>query len=478
MKEKTKQFIKMLQSIDKEELLELEQDLNEVIDDTDDPELINTVQVVRRIIKRINSGGDFQKAIRDGVHDIVHQNYQDHFVFSKKHLAGILTNQEQESLSEKQNQIYGILDSLQDTVSGNSIKEATHVFTTILDIVSQICTRKSDGIISVKIRLDEFFRLYEGEGRLKPEYKRVVNLHFSPEEVTAMQMRMPEMKKDDPMTRFFTHVLYQAYDIVRFNEMTGNLLIIMSGYFIEKIAEDDEKLDEFISRNEKVAAALNKAVEDLCDVEDKINAHLKANPILTDFPKYIRALFNQRLGLYSDELPEILVKKIALSKEEYSRIRSTVAFDFDLLPSVQHGIFARQNSVLELQKDVVTHLHEKQEEEIASVKKELDRINQHIETRSKELVEGSPEYNELMNKKRLIEKRIEESRRRMDVLRSQFSLIDLQKTMVNDAIKRSQAANQTTAKARQPKVIRPTEKGTPKKKSIGMVNPKKLDRGR
>ncbi len=481
--EKTKKFIELLNRVDKDELVEIDQDLSEAVEETDDEELVNTYQVMRRIIKRINSGKHFQNVIRDGVHDVVQQSYKNQEVFGKKSVTHFLSNQDDTRIQEKRKQIYEILNNLDERVSGENMEEATAVFTTIMDILSQICTQRTDGVISIRIRLDEFFSLYEGDGKLKPEYKREVNLMFSPEEITAMQIQLPSLKKDDPMANFFTAVLDQAYDVVKFNEMTGNLLLVMSKYFIENSKGETERekelIAEFKERLERLEVAMMKAIEDLCEAEKKVNRHLDERQILSQLPRLLRALINIRLGFPGGESAVAIVKKIAGAKEEYSRARSAVAFDFDLLPSLQHNVHLRQSTVLNLQKDVICYMQDKQEQEMQTIEKELNQIVKDIETNSQQLKPGTPEYKDMMHKKELLQKRIEQARRKRDVLRCQNHLVDVHKTMIADAIQRYQVNQKEVSDkiiAHRKRAV--TKKTAPKekKKSQGMVNPKRLTR--
>ncbi len=475
---KTKEFLHLLNSVNPKELFDIEEELNHAAAEEDDQELVNSIHVVRNIIKKINAGTNAQAVIRNGINEIIQDSYSDNFVFSKKSLHAVLSDQEAKHIIDKQEQVYNILERLEEHVSGKEIDEAVHIFSSLVNIISQICTRRSNGLISVRVQLDDFFRLHENNGSLKPEYKRTVHLQFSPEEVTAMQMQMPELKKDDPMARFFTYILHHACDIVRFNEMTGYLLLIMSSYFLDKL-QDDEKLLEYTERHEHAASALNKAVEDLCEVEQIIFKHLEQYPVLTQFPRYVRALINDKLGLPCIESPDYLSKKIYSLKDEYSRVQSTVAFDFNRLHPVQRTLFVRQKAVLNLQKDIINHLHQKQKDDIDAVKKELDEITRLIETRSADVNQDSIEFENLISQKRLIEKKIEESRRRLDVLRSQFSLIDIQQKLIQDAIERTQTQTTATDPPGIPKRIAPKPNATTaKKKTHGMVNPKKLQRGR
>lgn len=483
---KTRQFINMIKNLDPSELEEVEQDLSEAVQDSDDMELLDTYHIVRNIIQKINKGGAAQEVIRDGVYEAVKDSYQDRNVFQNK--SAEFEQDEEFLIESKRKEIRDILDRMDEHIQGDSIEDATNAFTTMLDILSQFCMKRTQGVISIRAKLDDFFRLNEYGGKLSSDHHREVSMMFSPEEILAMQMRIPNFEDDDPMKRFFTLILDQAFDVVRFNELSGNLLLFMSQYFLDKLVgdgfRDSVALSDFQARHNRVKLALDKSIEALCDGERVVNNHLRDRPVLKELPRQLRGLINIKIGLAPPEDANEYVGKIKQHLEEYGRARSAVTFDFNLLPALQHDVRVKHSAILSLQKDIMEFMTKAQEEEMNQVKNELSRILDEIETNSQNLKPGSPEYEELMKKKANVQKRVEESRRRLDVMRCQQQMVHVQRTMLADAMKRYKKheamLQETSEKIIQNRKVRLKSNpnyNKPKKKVTGMVNQKKPTRG-
>lgn len=440
--------------------------------------------IIRRIIEQIEAGGEAREAVRDAVNESVKTAYEDLRFRAEGPDTGKQLALDANAVERKKQELYEMLDSLDEHMRGKSVQEVTALFSSLLEFQSQLCMQKTDGVITVKVRLFEFFRLPERTLPHRPELKQEISLIFTPEEVCAVQMRMPEAPEDDPLKPFFTTVLDQAYDAVQFNEMTGHLLLTISQYFIEKLANagygEHSLVAGFRQRHERTKMSLEKAVRELRELEALIGNHLRERPILVELPKYLRALIHIKIGLMDERYTHKYLD-LTLSKcGEYARARGAVAFDFNRLPALQHALRLKQRNILGLQKDVIQFAGEMFEKEFRAVKSELDRMLEDIEAATAELNPNSPEFQELMERKAGLQRRLEESRRQLDVARCQERLVDVQHSMVNQAIKRYQENEASHRELEEKLKSRPKEKlqigprGPAQKKINRMVMARKM----
>ena len=410
-----------------EEYEEEQEKVEEIADDSE--HLTNT------LISQIEKGGNIQEALRDVIHNTVKDSYNDEEAFAD---GGEKAVDSVKAIKGKQKEIYEIMENIDGELAGKSTKEVSAFFVSLLDIQSQLCLQKTDGVIAIRTRMMHFFPSLakKGDNSLRQE----ITLIFSPEEVKAMRMRFADMSDEDPLKAFFTTALDQAYDVVQYNEMTGNLLLEMSKYFIHKLINngygDTTKTVEFGERHQRAKLSLGKAIDDLREIEMLINNHLKDRPMLVEFPKYLRALIQIKLGLLDAKHTQRIIQLIKNNLGQYARARSAVAFDFNRLPSYQHGVRLRQSIILNLHKDVLGYTGEMFEQEFRGVQNELKQMMDQIEASSETLDPNTPEYEEMMKRKTLIQQKLEMQRRKLDVVRSQEKLVDVQHKMCNDAIKR------------------------------------------
>ena len=126
-------------------------------------------------------------------------------------------------------------------------------------------------------------------------------------------------------------------------------------------------------------------------------------------------------------VPELI--EIVRSKQgAYARARGAVAFDFNRLPSFQHGVRLRQSAILNLHKDVLQFTGKMFEEEFSQAQHEFEAMMSDIEAASETLDPNSPEYEQMLRQKELLQKKISEHRRKLDVVKSQERLVDVQHT--------------------------------------------------
>lgn len=387
------------------------------------------------LIEKIERGGNIQEALREVIHSSVKSSYEDKDSFSQKDPT---QDDGFKIIESKRKELYSLLENIDGQLAGKSTKEVTAYFVSLLDIQSQLCLQKTEGVIAIRTRLYNFFPSLVQKGG--QAMRQEITLIFSPEEVKAMRMRFADMADDDPLKPFFTSTLDQAYDVVQYNEMSGNLLLEMSNYFLNKLATNGygntTKAVEFKERHERARLSLQKAIGELREIEMVINRHLSEREVLVEFPKFLRALIQIKLGLLPAKHTNRILQQIQNSLGNYARARSAVAFDFNRLPSYQHGVRLRQSIILNLHKDILEYTGELFEKEFLSVQEELKQMMEEIEASSEQMDPNSPEYEEMMQRKALIQKKVEEQRRKLDIVKSQEKLVDVQHTLCNEAIQR------------------------------------------
>jgi hypothetical protein len=474
----------ILSKLSLDDLLELEKEISEVGEENLDQSEREKYRIIKGIIEKIEKGGVVQEVVRDAVFDIVKESYKDAIVFSSDaNRDDPFDDSGEEIVKKKRNELYDVLDNIDQHVKGKNIKEVTAFFTSLLDIQGQLCMQKTEGVITVRTRLFNFFSLPDQED-IRPELRQEISLIFTPEEINAMRMRLPDLRDDDPMRPFFTMVLDQAYDVLQYNEMTGNLLLEMTNYFLIQLVNNGHgehpKVGEFRERHDRCRISLKKALEDLRQVERVINKHLADRPILLELPKCLRALIQIKIGILDKNHTQTILQKIYNTMGDYARSRAAVAFDFNRLPSYQHGVRLRQSVILNLQKDVLRFTGEQMEKEFQAVKEELEAMMAAIEAQSEHLDPNSPEYEALLKQKDKLQTKMENQRRKLDVIHSQQSLVEVQHTMIGEAIQRYQKNEAMYQKLEDDLKNRPKEKieqrssaPTQKRKPIRMVMARK-----
>ncbi|MEW6236372.1 MAG: hypothetical protein AB1656_13375 [Candidatus Omnitrophota bacterium] len=390
------------------------------------------------IAEKIESGSSAQEAVRDVVFDTLGDVFLDEDLDRDE--IDALVEDGCETVKEKKKELYRILEELDSESPTKSIKDVAAVFSSLLEIQSQLCLQKTEGVITVRSRLFNFFNPKTCSTGTQQLLRQEIALIFTPEEVRAIRVKLSKLEENDPMQAFFTMIVDQAYDIVQHNEMTGHLLLEMANYFIRKLEiggyNRTPKVLEFRERQDRSKISLEKAIDELRDLEVVINRHLRDRPILLELPKLIRALIQIKLGLLNPKLAPKIVDQIRGKIGDYSRARSIVAFDFNRLPSFQHGLHLRQSIVLNLQKDVVKYSKEVFNQEFAAIRDDFERFLQQIEDVAQTLDPQSPQFIELMKRKAQIQKKLENHRRKLRVLDNQQSLIDIQHSLVSEAIQR------------------------------------------
>lgn len=385
-----------------------------------------------------------------------------------------------ELVKNKRQELYEMLDNLDATLMDKSVQDVAAVFSSLLEINNQLCMQKTDGVISIRARIFQFFTPESKSTTVSKSMRQEISLIFSPEEIQAMRSHLLNMEEDDPLKPFFAMVLDQAYDVVQYSEMTGYLMLEMASYFLNKLDKegygDAPKVLEFHERRQRAESSLEKAIDDLKNVETLINRHLKERPVLLELPRFLRRLIQVKLGLEDRKVIPILLHGIKERLGEYARARSAVAFDFNRVPSYQHSVRLRQSIILNLHKDILKYTGEIFEKEFLAVKEEFERSLADMEATMAEADPNSPEYKAIMKQKMMIQAKLEQQRKKLDVVKSQQRLVDVQHTMVRQAIDRYKANEATNQRLEEKLNERPKQiesnvptNITPSKKKISRM---------
>ncbi|MDP8245953.1 MAG: hypothetical protein P9L94_17860 [Candidatus Hinthialibacter antarcticus] len=377
-------------------------------------------------------------------------------------------------VKEKRKELYELLDNIDEQIQGKSIKEVSAVFTSMLDINNQLCLQKTDGVISIRTRLFHFFAPTQSKSNVQPALRQEISLIFSPEEIKSIRSRSTDMDDEDPIKPFFTMILDQAYDVVQYSETTGYLLLEMTNYFLTKLERagfgDTPKALEFKERKDRAKLSMERSIDDLKHVEALVQGHMRDRPVLLELPKLLRCLIQVKIGLMDRKaIPQIL-QKIQSRLGDYARARSAVAFDFNRVPGFQHSVRLKQSIILNLHGDMLKYMGEVFEQEFRAVQGELEQMAKDIAAATETMDPNSPEYQEMLKAKARLQQKIEQQRRKMDVVRSQQSLVDVQHNMIGQAIQRykdqeaihqkvdEQLQNRTSIDTNTPTNITPTKK--------------------
>ncbi|NPU99516.1 MAG: hypothetical protein HPY51_20190 [Candidatus Omnitrophica bacterium] len=396
-------------------------------------------KIVEALVKTVEVSGNVHETVRELVHETVKDFYE-----AKNPPPGEGTEPPAldgfELMRQRRNELNAIMENLDRELAGKSPEEVAAYFNSLLDLQGQLCLQKTEGVIAVRTRLIHFFPTVKSQPGVVDWLRQEITLIFSPEEISAMRAKFTSMPAGDPLKAFFTTVLDSAYDVVQYNELTGCLLLEMTQYFLKKLEEhgfgETPKTLEFKERHERSRIALKKAIGDLRDIERVVNQHLEERPVLKELPKYLRALIQIKLGLLDHSYLARTIRLIHRCLGDYARARSAVAFDFNRLPSFQHGVRLRQSIILNLQKDVLEYMGKQFEKEFRHVQREFDQMLEEIEAASEVLLPGSPEYEAVMRRKAVLQEKLEKHRRQLDIVKSQARLVDVQHQLITHSIKR------------------------------------------
>ena len=389
-------------------------------------------------IDQLESKPHPHEMVRDIIHGVVRKNLEElklkEFANSSPVAADI-----NQIIQQKRDELYSILGVLDQKIKGKSPKEVAAFFSSLLDVHSQLCLQKTDGVIIVKIRLSDFFEAPKGK-MISSILSQEISMIYTPEEVNAIRANMEAISEDNPLKPLFTTVLDQAHDSIQYNEITGFLLLEMTDYFLKRLASngfaDDAMFQEFNERHLRARKSLERSLDDLREMEAILTEHNTKYPVLKELPIYLRVLIQIKLGLVDKKYAPVFIQKVNACMVEYSRARGMVAFDFKRLPSVQYAVKRRQSIILNLQKDVLKFTGKMMESEFAAFQQDYERILAEIEINSASVEPGSREYKQMMLRKAEMQKEFERRRQQLDIVMSQETLVDVQHTLIKRALDR------------------------------------------
>lgn len=439
--DKTEKLLKFLnENFNDTDLNSISQDLLHVSKVASEQQLKHRFAMISQIMESLQKGGNVSEFLRTVTHDEIKESFRDTSVF------GDNVPDRQKSAQDKQAEIYKILNNLDQHIKDSSMEQAIAVFSSMMEIVGQVCVQKTEGIILVKINLKNFFMMPGDTTSSDPKFSQEITMTFIPEEVTAIQMRMPSIPENDPIKGYFSSILDQASDVLRFNELSGLLMLILSKYFLEQLTEqgyDDHTIvKDFHERHSRLKIHLNNAINELRDVERIINNHLDKRSILLEYPRYLRELIKIKIGLTKKVYQTKLMKAVKARSNEYHRERAAVMFDFNRLPTHQHNVRVRQSMILKLQQEIIEFLGKHYRDSFAVFQEELKELMQEIQAASSHLEPSSPEFKELLARKAKMQTKVEISRRRMDILNCQRQLVEVQQIFMNEAMERYKKSQQ------------------------------------
>lgn len=417
-----------------------------------------------KVLPKLRKGTDLSKIIRDEVNTRVIP------VLSKEELQEI---DDKELLTKRKYELYGILDNIDALTDGQSVEEVVAFFTSMHDIVCLLCIQQTEGVVVAKVRLQDFFDHIDVAQAIPREFTQEASLIFSKDEINALHGKMPDIPDNDPYKPLFSAILDQSYDMVLFNELSGRLLIYMTEYFIQKLKSKgygtDPKVLEFTERYLRTKDAFFKSLSDLKELESVINQHLENFPVLNDFPKYLRMILQIKAGLMdSHYLPKMLMM-IKKRNVEYVKASRTTAFDFNKLPRYQHEIQIKQAIVISLQKETLQYTMKYLEEDLKEAKHDLSRLIDEVEVMSEMMDPNSADFKTMMTRKSKALARVEDSKKELDVVRSQVNLVNVQQTMIKKAIQRYKDREKSMAKEKEIVPVKKIQTATntgPKRKKI------------
>ena len=271
-----------------EPLPEVETDLEPEADSPEPSRWLSGGDLVETLVKTVEERGNVHETVRDLVHDAVKDFYADQKApaTDETHLPPEDTCQ---LIQKKRRELYTLMENLDQEMAGKTPEEAAAYFGSLLNLQSQLCLQKTDGVIAVRTRLIHFFPTVKTLTGATDWLRQEITLIFSPEEITAIRSKFADMPAGDPLKGFFTMVLDSAYDVVRYNEMTGFLMLELTQYFLKKLDDhgygDTPQALEFKERHERSLISLKK---ESCSEILQVYCRMATDFILRSIPCRIR----------------------------------------------------------------------------------------------------------------------------------------------------------------------------------------------
>ncbi len=451
-----------------------EESLASLILTEEDFDSIKTPQTIERSISELMKGGlSLHEAIRDIVFTSTHEDGDNHSTIDDEEFL-------ENSVQQKQAEMIETLENLDQEFDGMSIKEVSALFASLVDMQSQLCIQKTDGVITIRMHLKHFFNMNELQLKESKFWSQEITLLFTPEEVSAVRRKLLKIDETHPLYDFYNIIIDQASDSVQYTEMTGQLLYQMSKFFICKLEyegyEGDAQTLDFKERHYRTINAYKRTLNSLKKREQVVLKHLRNHDILTELPKLFRTLIYIRLGIVGHNHLEHTIKKIRNSLGKYARAKGAVEIDFRNYDSELIELQRIYKHILNLHQDILGFTSEIFEKEFQSCLQELHSLMEEIESSSEKLDPNSPEYQDLLQKKVQVSKQLEERRKKLDIVKSQSKLIDIKEQLVSEKIERfdrnddeQERIQQELQKVKLERVLRPTAGMKLQKSSSRMV---------
>lgn len=339
----------------------------------------------------------------------------------------------------KREELHEIVSNLDQHIQGKSEQEVAMFFSSLLDIYNQLYQYSTNGVVSIKIQPIQY--ITPPRDQIPPPiFYTEITMVYTPEEIRAIQSSLDYIDKKHPLYRFFIGILDQAFDVNHFNEVSSFLLLEIANYLIHRLENSgkaaSDVLEDFRSRHERLSRNLDKTVKELLQLEVKVNDQITKYPAISLIPNLVRSLILIKLGLVPvSHAPEI-IKKIGKYLKTYNQSKRIVAYDFNLLKTLQEELLRKQQFILKLQSDILNYTALHAEEGFAVFLLEYERIILEVETKTAQLDPKSNEYQKALEQKSMLEIEYQKRRRELNVLECQKSLAEVQKTMVESALTR------------------------------------------
>jgi hypothetical protein len=342
-------------------------------------------------------------------------------------------------LRGQRNALYDALEDLQFSNISNT-SEALEIFRSLLDIQTQICTRRSENFIPIRIRNSDLLPRYCHTLYKKEFLQEEICLIFSEDDIQKIKFHSEELDIDDPLNTFYKIVIDQSFDYIQYNEMTGRLLQEMTYYFLKKLkkkgfGKKPEVLD-FQHRFFRYESSFDKELEELHFVEQEVDDQYRKFPVLEEIPRMFRGLIQIRIGRLSPRFMKRILSFIDSKMDEYSRARRAVSFDFTRLYSHQYALLTRQRCFLNLLKDILNFFMRISENEFHEVRKKFEEITTEIEKYAENMEPDSAEYKNLMKEKIQFQQKMKEQLRKVENLRKYQKLVQSQNGRIKVVMER------------------------------------------
>ena len=132
-----------------------------------------------KLSRKIELEENVHEALRDTVYEAVKASEE-----FKKEMAeedfDTPSNAKAELIEEKKRELYTALENLDQELAGKDAKEVAAFFSSLLNIQSQLCLQKTEGVISIRVRISDFFPTIKQTKALMEKFRQELSLIFTP----------------------------------------------------------------------------------------------------------------------------------------------------------------------------------------------------------------------------------------------------------------------------------------------------------